>query len=100
MCTIIKIDSALRTAASTGPQDFYVNLPFSISGAWRLRSVWFSTSAYNVNATNNKIYFFENATAKTATLTNGFYDTISLPTQVASALTTTSSGFATYTCSI
>lgn len=54
-------------------------------------------SIYNFTTSNNTIYFRENATNKTATVTPGFYTADTLATTLASILTTASGGFNTYT---
>lgn len=94
----ILIRSKDRTDNSTSSSNFIVKLDEKIpESTWRLKSVMMVNSCYNLNSNNNVIYFNENATDKTATVTAGFYDTSSLPTAVKSALDTASGGFATFT---
>ena len=69
-----------------------------ISGTWKLLSFSFTNNIFNVNNTNNKIYFTEVSTARTATLTNGNYDMNELKTEIQTAINNVAS--ATFSVSL
>ena len=69
-----------------------------ISGRWKLLSFCFTNNIFNVNDNNNKIYFTEGSTERTATLTNGYYDMNELKTEIQTAINNVAS--VTFTVSI
>ena len=69
-----------------------------ISGTWKLLYFSFTNNIFNVNDTNNKIYFTEVSTERTATLTNGYYDVNELKTEIQTAINNVAS--ATFTVSV
>ena len=94
----IKLDSSKRiNYSSTNPGEFTLLLQTPLSGTYSLKQAAIGLSYFNINSTNNLVYFYENATAKTAVLTPGFYSDADLLVQLASALTTASTSFQTYT---
>lgn len=94
------IKSSDRLSSSTGSHNFRLQLTTPIeNGDYELVSVSMPNSFYVVNDTNNKIYFTDDSTARTATLTNGYYSTSTLPTEIKSAMETANSSFQTYTVS-
>ena len=72
-----------------------------IEGIYQLKSFVATNNIYNVNDTNNKIYFDEDFGLSTyeriATLTNGYYDANDLKTNIASSMNSVASGTVTVT---
>ena len=94
------ISSSDRSASSSSSSDFTVPISIVIpKGTYSLEYVLLPNGVYNVNSTNNKIYFNDGSN-KTATITSGFYTTSSLPTAVKTAMDTASGGTQTYTITI
>lgn len=92
------LSSALRNNPTTTLSNaFLYELHDPLTGKYSIESVTFFNSLYNVRAVNNTIYFYENATAKSATITPGIYDDASLATAVKSAMDTASGGHNTFT---
>lgn len=93
------IYSSQRISTSlASPSSFLISFTNKIfSGKYKLSEVFIPNSNYTVNALNNQIYFTENSTAKVATIVNGFYNSSTFVTAVATALTTASGGYNTYT---
>lgn len=95
---LLFINSADRTSNSASSSDFEIEffhreLRFS---RFRVRKVVIPKTIYNVDSSNNVVYF-NDGSAKTATLTNGSYSTIDqLATEITSKVTT-ASGIQTYT---
>lgn len=75
-------------------QKFTLDEP--ISGTYKLELFTSTNNIYNINDTNNKIYFNENGSNLTGTLTNGFY----LANDFKDHLTTTLNNTATGTITI
>ena len=69
----------------------------TISGRWKLTSFTFTNNIFNVNDTNNKIYFNENGIDKVATLTNGFNASNQLKTNISTAMNDQAVGTVTVT---
>ena len=63
-----------------------------MDGHYKLVLFSFTNNIYNVNDTNNKIYFNENGLNLTATLTNGFNDITDLKTNIITAMNGVASG--------
>jgi hypothetical protein len=94
----IKLDSGKRiNRSTTGPGEFILPLLTPLSGAYLLKQIVIPLSFFNVNQTNNLIYFYENGTAKTAELEPGYYDDATLLVQLKDALDYASGGFSTFT---
>jgi hypothetical protein len=91
----VKLKSSNRVTGNA--YNFIVNAVNPLSGRYLLKCAYINSSFYNVNSTNNIIYFTENSTAKQATLTAGFYTSANIAAALASALTSASGGFAGYT---
>ena len=68
-----------------------------IEGRWKLLSLAFTNNIYNVNESNNKIYFMEDGQARVATLTNGYDDATDLKTDIANAMNNVASATITVT---
>jgi len=86
----VKISSLKRTSGS--PSNFVCQFTSPLdSGIYKLVSATMSNSYYNINDNNNKIYFSENGgITLTATLTNGFYNSSNIASNIETALDTTS----------
>jgi hypothetical protein len=94
----LKLESAGRVSGGS-PYDFTLQLTNRLNGRYRLKSIFINNSYYNVNSTNNKIYFFENGSAKTATVTPGFYNSTNICAAIDAAMTSASGGFAAFASS-
>ena len=96
---LLKLDSAQRlNYSTTNAGSFVVKLQRPLQGYYKLCSAYMPVTNYNISSTNNRIPFYENGTAKVAVLTPGYYASPDLIAQVATQMTTASSGFATYSC--
>jgi hypothetical protein len=96
----LRIDSSDRdNRGSSTPGNFIINSQEQFRGKWRLMSIYFPISAYNVNANfNNRIYFNEGGVSKIATITPGYYSLDdAFLTAIKSALDTASAGVNTFT---
>lgn len=82
---------------NTRPENCVINLAYPIKGRYRLALAQYTNSFFNVCQFNNKVYFIESATPKTATLTPGFYTASTLATEIGTQMTT-ASGTSTITC--
>jgi hypothetical protein len=85
---------------TTNPNNCVIVSNLIISGLYQLKSVMLPITNYNINSTNNSIYFNEsNSSLKTCIIPEGFYSSFS---DVATALQTSmnSSGTGTYTCTV
>lgn len=99
----ILINSKAREARSSSTSDFYIRLQTPMdAGEYYLAGAQLPNVIYTVNSADdtNKIYFYENSTAKTASITAGYYTESSFPAAVKAALDTASGGFATFTVTI
>lgn len=99
MANYIIINSQDRTSGTSSNFIINNNNIIRLNGKKQLtlKSLSIFNTIYTINSNNNKIDFNENATNKTTTLTNGWYDSSSLCTHISSSMTTTSGGFATFT---
>lgn len=100
MNNYIVINSKDRTSGTSS--NFRINLPsnkIKLNGKnkLKLQSIVMYNTLYVINSNNNKIDFNENSTNKTTTLTNGFYNASTLASHIGTAMTSTSSGYATFT---
>jgi hypothetical protein len=102
--TIILLRSIDRTSDSTSTSNFKLNLAINLQGVYEILYCSMFNTFYSISTgVNDTIYFYENATAKTATLTAGVYSSSgsnSIATAIASVMTTASGGYATYTAAI
>lgn len=92
-----------RTPDSVGSHNFTIDLKSRSIDAGQYDLVFLSiqNTVYTVrNGINNKIYFNENSTNKTATVAAGYYTDSTLPAAIKSALDSASGGFATFTVTI
>jgi len=96
------VNSKNRTSTSSSTTDFEIKLDNPIEGDFYLEYAIIPNNVYTVNSADdtNKIYFYENSTNKTASITPGYYSESSFPAAIKSALDTASGGFATYTVTI
>lgn len=103
MGDLILIRSRDRTGNSTSSHNFQLDLKGSPieAGTYSIQFINIQNTAYPIRSgVNDKIYFNENSTNKTATITAGYYSESTLTTAVKSALDTASGGFATFTVTI
>src|SRR5437762_13538216 len=63
-----------------------IKLKNTINGIYKILEFYLTNSLYNVNSNNNKVYFNESSVLKTATLTNGYYSSSELATQLQTAM--------------
>ena len=68
-----------------------------IKGEYELESFVFTNNIYNVDDNNNKVYFNENTSDLTATLTNGYYDETDFRTHLQTQMNAVASGTITIT---
>ena len=68
-----------------------------IQGQYQLLTFTTTNNMYNVTANNNKIYWNENGSNKTTTLTNGYYDSTDFKTELSTQLNSSASGTITVT---
>ena len=64
----------------------------AIEGKWKLISFVFTNNIYNVTDNNNKIYVNENGIDYVVTLTNGYYTSSDLESELSSQLNSTLTG--------
>src|ERR1700744_2412566 len=98
----ILIRSLSRSSGTSSSMTFTLKTPINVSrrgGALlRLEYFQFYNTLFNVTASNNALDFNENSTNKSITpIAVGIYDASTLASTVASALTTASGGYNTYT---
>jgi hypothetical protein len=94
----IKITSVSRTSGTF--YNYTLTLNKKIVGRYFLKQVFIPNTAFNINATNNCIYFSEASSVITATITPGFYTSTTLPTAVATAMNAATTNITTYTATI
>ena len=68
-----------------------------INGTWKLISFNMTNNMFNVNDTNNKIYFSEGANERVCSLNNGFYDINTLKDELTTEMNNVSSGLISIT---
>ena len=95
----LRVNSSDR-ASGTSSDFFIYSTAHAFHGTYALQNAILPVTQYNINSGNNVIYFTENATAKSVALPVGYYTSTTLPAAVASAMTTASGGFSTYTSSL
>lgn len=91
-----------RISSSAGSHDFVLKLEGnSLEGDYILQYALIPNTVYTVRSgINDVIYFNENSTNKSATITAGFYTETTLPAAVKTALDTASASYNTFTVSI
>src|SRR5205823_1335715 len=77
--------------------NFQISVAKPLHGKYLLSYLTIPNSVYNVNSTNNIIYFRENSTDKTATITSGYYNSSSITTAIKTAMDTASAAYNTFT---
>ncbi|MDR3478841.1 MAG: hypothetical protein P4M14_12525 [Gammaproteobacteria bacterium] len=92
------IDSSNRySRATTSPSDCVIPSNEVLSGTYSLKSITLPVTYYNVNNTNNTIYWTDTGGACTCQIPIGFYNTYStFASAVATAMT--ANGVGTVTC--
>ncbi len=95
----IIIQTVNRTVSTDDPSNCALALNVNLSGKYHVKSLTLCNSMYNIDSTNNTILFYENATAKSATITAGFYTSTNIAAAVKTALDTASGGHNTFTVS-
>lgn len=96
------LSSTDRTTTSTSECDFTVKFDTPLpQGTYKLSYTFLPHGRYNINDTNNKIYFNDGSSI-VGTIANGMYTNTTLPAAVKSAMDTASaaSGSQTYTITI
>lgn len=93
-----KLHSAFRTSYSTSSSDFFLKLPLTISGNWSLQSAIIPNSSYNVNITNNVIYWYDTE-SRNAQIVTGFYTSSTISSAVQTCLNSVGPGDYTVTYS-
>lgn len=89
---LIKLSSAQRKSGTYS--NFLLPLGgIKLSGKYVLRTAYIPNSSYNINSSNNQLYFTISSTAKTASIPVGYYDQLTLPSAVQTAMNAVSSGF-------
>lgn len=80
--------------------NFEMKLQYCLNGAYRVKNVQMSNSVYSVRSgINDKIYFYENSTSKSATIVAGQYTSSTITTAIKTVMDTASGGHNTYTVS-
>lgn len=99
MSRLLTIRSKDRNSQSSSSANCKIDLSDYVEVNNKVKLLNFSAvnTVYNFDDTNNTLPFYENATAKEATITNGFYSASTLVTHLKSILDTASAAFATYT---
>lgn len=99
MPTYLLINSGQRQTDSSSSTDFYVRFSQHVANVRKVKLDWVQIplAIYQITSSNNTIYFRENSTNKTATLTAGYYNANDLGVELATQLNTASGGFATFT---
>lgn len=91
------VKSSQRSSGT--PQDCKIDFYSNLEGVYQVKTLVIPNTFFNVDSTNNTIYFFENGLDKSCTLTSGVYDTSTLETEFLSKMNTASTGFNTFTAS-
>lgn len=96
----IKIDSASRERPkSSCPSDCTIVTSETLEGTHSLKSIMIPVTYFNINETNNVVYWSDTSGSKTCLLPPGYYNSFAM---LASALATamTAAGAGTVTCSV
>src|SRR3990167_6301847 len=92
----IKIDSSNRDTGSSS-SSYTINLTDPLStGTYKLHYFHMPLSIYNVTSNNNKIYFYENSSNRTGTITPGIYSSLDITTAIKTAMDAASTDEKTY----
>lgn len=90
--------------SSGSPENFSFAIPFGrpLIGKYVLEFVQIPNTIYNIDSTNNQVYFEESGGGGTLTgsITAGFYDTGTFPAAVKAAMDAVTANAITYTVSI
>ena len=80
---LYKFSSQKRSSGSDPGNAIFTFNPKTDAGVYKLHHALFFNSFYNINETNNRIYFSENdGPVLTATLENGYYDSSTIVTNI------------------
>ncbi len=88
----IKLDTSERiNPLSTSPSQCVIHsTSYTFEGRYSLAYAYIPVTFYNVNSSNN-LFYFTDTTAHVATVTVGFYDSVSILVALAAAMNATSS---------
>src|SRR4051812_38412866 len=93
----ILINSADRDSSSNSSTDFRITTIIDFGKAkYDLCHVVIPYSKYTIDSTNDLLRFTENLTSKTGSITNGYYNDVSLPSAIATGLNAGSLGTNSY----
>lgn len=71
---LLKVDSSLRQNPLTSdPSDCTIESNELLEGRYELKSILIPVTYWNVNSSNNKVYFTDTGGAQVASLTSGYY---------------------------
>lgn len=87
------IKSVDRLASSSNSSNFVVKLPKAIKGKWIVSCVTIPNSIYTFDASNNKLYFYWDSAARTATITPGVYTSSTIAAELQTQMQTVDAGF-------
>ena len=87
-----------RDRISGNSSDFELKVQYALDGEHAVKNIQIANSCYSVRAgVNDKIYFYENSTAKSATITAGQYTSSTIASAIKTVMDTASGGHNTYT---
>lgn len=88
------ISSKERTSSSISSSSFTINSSIVFDKGWyKLEQFYLPNAKYNVDASNDIIYFTESGVQKTTTLKHGYYDSSNIASEMTTALNSVSSGY-------
>ena len=101
MSQFIKIDSSLRNSPTTNfPSNCTIPSQEVLHGTYSLKAMSLGVTYYNVNSTNNMVYFTDTGGARTCALTPQYYISMAaLATNLATAMNSVGSGTVSVTAS-
>ena len=100
MSNQLLIRSIDRQTASDATSDFKISLPNPLNGSYIVSNILIPNTVYMFESgINDKIYFYEDATAKTAVIPVGIYTSSNISSAIKTTLDTASGGYNTYTVS-
>lgn len=79
------LNSRNRTSYSTNSHDFDIKVQTPVDGVYQIVTCSIPNTFYNINAYNNLIYF-NDGSAKTATITPGIYSSSDITTAIKTAM--------------
>lgn len=92
--------SSHRQNSSDTPTSFNLNLNSQpLRGRYKLDYIFYPNTQYNINSTNNKVYFTDTG-ARTGTITPGYYTSSNFHTAVQTAMNSAPSSAGDYTVTI